>query len=405
MMVSAKGTARDRPTTGRARRVAFIVNSDRAFLTHRASWADALRETGYEPYVLAPDTGYAQEIEALGFRFIKLDLGREDIRPVDGVLAALKILVTLIRLRPRLVFLVQTAAYTLGWPAAYLLPRSKFIRVAGGVGRALGLGAAAESRSAKIVRMALRASSRRRNVFSLFQIEGDRQRFVGMRLAEASRSWVIPGTGIDLEIWTAPERDYSGEIVLGFASRLYEEKGVREFAEAADRLRAPGLRFVIVGAPDAGVSTSIPDAQLRSWVADGRLEWWGYQDNMADVFRRFDLLVFPSRHPEGTPRTLLEAAACGVPAVASDQEGCRAVILDGKTGWILDSPSADSITSLLHDVLADRKSLAAASHAARTEAETRFSLDSTLSALFDALELPARSPEPQRERVEEARRG
>lgn len=368
----------------RPARAAFVVNTDRAFVTHRSAWATELVSQGYEVHVYAPDSGYGEEISQLGFIFHNLDLGRENISPKIGLLAAWSLFRALISTRPRIVFLVQTAAYTLGWPAAVLLWRSRFIRVAGGMGRALGPKAEESSRSARIVRSSLRISSRLPNVWTLFQLEGDRKRFLSHKLAAKSRSWVVPGTGVDLGQWRARESDRSShQLTVGFASRLYAEKGIYEFAEAARILSSDSLRFVVVGAPDTGVSTSVPVETLAEWTEDGRLEWWGHQDRMDLVFPQLDLLVFPSRHPEGTPRTLIEAAASGVPVIASDQEGCRAVVADNESGWILPSTSVEVIVEAIRAATADRDALTAAGRRAREVAVAQFSLEGTVRRVLD----------------------
>ncbi|RAZ30722.1 glycosyltransferase [Microbacterium sp. SMR1] len=364
-------------------RAVFVVNSDRAFWTHRSTWATYLITSGYEVHVLAPDTGHRRRIEGIGAIFHDLNLGREDVGALVGVTAASRIAYWLLRIRPQLVFLVQTAAYTLGWPAAIALRKTKFVRVAGGVGRALGLSAASQSRSARLVRGSLRLAARLPNVWTLFQLEGDRELFAREALATPSRSWVVPGTGIDTNLWSPKADDAApATLTVGFVSRLYAEKGVYEFVDAARRLRDRGLRFAIVGAPDVGVRSSVSADEIEQWEHEGIIEWWGQRDDMVATFRALDLLVFPSRHPEGTPRTLIEAAACGVPAIVSDQEGCRAVVADGRSGWVLKSTSADEVAVAIAAVTSDRIELAAAGAAARSRAQASFSLGSTLSAVF-----------------------
>jgi len=212
--------------------------------------------------------------------------------------------------------------------------------------------------------------------------------FLDLGLARSRRSRIIAGTGIDLSAWNSPLRSYKRAITIGFVSRLYAEKGVREFAAAAEVLHSRKARFVIVGAPDHGVSTTIGEDELRKWQSAGILEWWGHRDDMTEVYPQLDVLVFPSSHPEGIPRTLLEAAACGVPALASDQDGCREVVIDGYSGWILLRPRTADIVSGLRPLIDDPSLLVGASQNARAVVEAKFSLRTVLAELDELLDIP-----------------
>lgn len=371
-VAQATGSRFDSP-----RRVAFVVNTDRGFVTHRATWALALQSAGAQVRVYAPDTGYADRIRRLGIEFHPLDLGREDVSAMKAVFAAVRLFLSLLAFRPGVVFLVQTAAYTIGWPAAAVLTRSRFIRVAGGVGRALQ----DSDRPSTLVRLSLRLGARCRNILTLFQLAGDKERFVRDRLAVEERTRVIAGTGVDLAAWS-PTKPIADRDVVLFASRLYEEKGVRQFVDVARQIDLPDVRFVVVGEPDHGVKSSITEAELLEWVDQGYVEWWGHQEDMVAVLQRAKLLIFPSRHPEGTPKTLIEAASCGVPVIASDQEGCRSVVEDGASGWIRGALDVQAIADTAREALSDADLLQAFADAARKKALEEFDLTPVLERIL-----------------------
>lgn len=385
MTTSATSVGRRYHATGR---VVFVVNSDRAFYTHRLAWATALMAAGASVYVIAPDTGYAERLRSHGLKFIRVDLGRETVGPRKGIRAAISIFLLLLKLRPRFIFLVQTAAYTLGWPAAIFLPSSRFVRVAGGVGRALGTAASRRTASGRVVQASLRTAARLRNVSTLFQTEQDLGTFLSLGLARRERSSVVPGTGLDVENWWNEPRDYSGRLSVMFASRLFAEKGVREFAKAARYLPRDQFKFVIVGEPDDGVSTSIPPAEIESWVDEGLVEWWGHRDDMNLVLADAHILVFPSSHPEGTPKILIEALSAGVPSLVSDLPGCRAVVNSGVTGWVLESVDARTIAASLLRISRARGELPRLSRNARARALEAFSVEAVLERIFEIIHLP-----------------
>jgi glycosyltransferase involved in cell wall biosynthesis len=364
--------------------VVFVVNNDRSFLSHRATWGAALQAAGAAVTVIAEDTGEADAIRGLGFDFVAVGVGRE----ASGVLAMTKsatlILVTLLRIRPSVVFLSAQVAYTLGWPAAMVLRRTTFIRVAGGIGRALDP-TVLKTRASRVVRISGHLAGRLGNVFTLFQTQYDREIFARRGLLPVpERSLVIAGTGIDLEAWQGDGvRDFEEPVIL-FASRLYREKGVHEFVGAAEKLRNRGWRFQVVGDPDPGVESTVTPEELERWRRDGAVELLGHRKDMARVLAEATLFVFPTRHPEGTPKVLIEAGASGLPSVVSGHPGCVAVIEHGVTGIVLgtDPTVAELATSV--EALASNAAMASAmGAAARDRIAAAFSLDAALSRLLE----------------------
>lgn len=367
------------------KRVVFVVNTDRFFLSHRATWAAALQAAGAVVTVIAEDTGEADVIRRLGVEFVNVRVGRETSSSASAMaVSASRILIALMKIRPKLVFLVHQVAYTLGWPAAVVLRRTTFIRVAGGVGRALD-SAALETTSSRVVQVAGRIAGRLSNVFTLFQVEQDRATFTRLGLLPSyERSAVIPGTGIDVDSWTGDTvRDFESPVIV-FASRLIREKGIREFVAAAEKMRGRGWRFVVAGDPDPGVTSTVTAAELEQWRANGAVNFLGYRSDMAQVFADATLFVFPSRHPEGTPRVLIEAGASGLPSVVSGQTGCRAVVEHGITGVVLGpEPSVSELADAVERLASDATMASAMGSAARSRVAATYSLDAILPQLLN----------------------
>lgn len=364
--------------------VVFVVNNDRSFLSHRATWGAALQAAGAAVTVIAEDTGEAEAIRRLGFNFVAVGVGREASSVLEMAKSATLILVALLRIRPSLVFLSAQVAYTLGWPAAVLLRRTTFIRVAGGVGRALDP-SVPSTRATRVVQLSGHLAGRLGNVFTLFQTGHDRETFARRGLLPApQRSLVLPGTGIDVTAWQiGGARDFEHPVIL-FASRLYREKGVHEFVEAAEKLRGRGWRFLVAGDPDPGVESTVSTEELDRWCHEGAVELLGHRKDMAHVLSEATLFVFPTRHPEGTPKVLIEAGASGLPCIVSGHPGCSAVIEHGVTGIVLPTDfSLVELATAVEALASDPPRAAAMGAAARGRISTSFSLDTVLTRLLE----------------------
>jgi len=106
-----------------------------------------------------------------------------------------------------------------------------------------------------------------------------------------------------------------------------------------------------------------------------------------------------SRRREGFPRSAMEAAASGLPIIATDIHGCRQVVERGVTGRLVPLRSAASLTAALTELLADPQRRAGMSAAAAQRAAVEFDqqrqIDTTLTT-YDRLLSAVGGPLPRR---------
>ncbi len=126
-------------------------------------------------------------------------------------------------------------------------------------------------------------------------------------------------------------RTCAGDYAL-FVGRLAPEKGVLEMLEAW--LRLPHIPLVVVG--DGPLRDEAWRKAGESGSAHIKLLGQLSADDTQERMKRARFLVFPSRWYEPFPMTLLEAAACGVPAVAAGIGGVPELVVDGQSGLLFD---------------------------------------------------------------------
>jgi glycosyltransferase involved in cell wall biosynthesis len=191
-----------------------------------------------------------------------------------------------------------------------------------------------------------------------------------------------------------------GQPVVGYFGFLYAWKGFAEFLRAGAMIRAAGhdaVFLVVGGAVRADTFFSTPRGRLlravgltrnyereaRALVAQLSLEkavrFLPFQDDTAGLYRACDVVVAPSQGPE-LPRSVLEAAACGVPVVTSGSKTGGGVIVPGETG-MLTSTSPGELAAAVSSLLADDERRIAIGKAARRHAEARFSRDRNVSEI------------------------
>jgi len=130
------------------------------------------------------------------------------------------------------------------------------------------------------------------------------------------------------------------------------------------------IRIRLVGPGDDNPA-AIPQATLDAWADEGVVEVAGPSRDIAGAYAAAHIAVLPS-YREGLPKSLLEAAAAGLPMVATDVPGCREVCRDGETGLLVPLRSIEPLADALEKLAADPALRTRLGNAARHAAETEF---------------------------------
>jgi glycosyltransferase involved in cell wall biosynthesis len=210
------------------------------------------------------------------------------------------------------------------------------------------------------------------NAVTLVQNEDDRATLAAIGL-RPSRIVMIPGSGVDV-VSLAPLPEPAGPPTVAFVGRLLGYKGIRLVVDAHSLLRARGsdVELLIAGTPDPTNPDSLTEEDARAWAQRPGITWLGQVRDISTVWARAHIAVLPSLH-EGVPLSLLEAAACGRPMVATDVPGCRDIVCDGETGLLVPVNDAPALAAAI-DTLAKAPELRARlGAAARRLAVERFS--------------------------------
>jgi glycosyltransferase involved in cell wall biosynthesis len=91
------------------------------------------------------------------------------------------------------------------------------------------------------------------------------------------------------------------------------------------------------------------------------------------LLRDSDVAALPTHYKEGSPRFLMEAAASGLPLVATDIPGCREIVRDGVTGMLVPPLDVPALADALAKLLTNRGLREEMGRAARRMAEEEFS--------------------------------
>jgi len=234
-----------------------------------------------------------------------------------------------------------------------------------------------------------RALRHNRRVF--FQNPDDQQLFLDQGLLEEKQAHLINGSGIDTERFR-PTEPRVVEPTFIQITRLLPDKGVREYAEAARRLKGkhPKARFLLVGPTDE-YPGSIKRDTLDRWQKEGGIEYAGALRDVRDPLSQAAVYVFPS-YREGTPRSVLEAMAMGKPIVTTDVPGCRQTVTDGKSGFLVPPRDSAALADAMEKFILDPNLIQEMGAKARTRAVERFDVRRVNSSILGAMGLHGENP-------------
>ena len=360
-------------------RLLFVVNQLAFFKSHRLPLALAAQAAGYDVHIATACDDGLQEMRALGLTCHTIPIRRAGLNPLADLRLFVALLTLFWRLRPDVVHLVTIK------PAIYGGLAARCLRVPGVVMAISGLGFVfiQKGRLSRILQWLViqlyRLAVGGGRVRVIFQNRDDQELFKTFMGIQDEQTVLIPGSGVSLSSYRyLPYPD--DPVVVTMAARLLVDKGVFEFVDAVQQLRASGVeaRFRLAGDIDPDNPSSCSAEDVNRWRVEGAVEILGHCADIPALFSESHIVVLPS-YREGMPKVLLEAAACGRAVVTTDVAGCRNAIEPGVTGLLVPARDAHSLAKAMRTLIADSRVRRAMGEAGRHKAEREFDIEQVIS--------------------------
>lgn len=379
----------------------LFANTDWYLYNFRRALALALQRAGYDVLLISPPGPYGEKLRGLGLRWESLPMQRRSLNPLRELTLLWHLVRLLRRERPALVhgFTIKCAVY--GSLAARLAGIHARVNAVAGMGYVFTSSQWKARLLRPVVRNLLRLALGGRDARLILQNADDVELFRQAGLVDPAHVRLIRGSGVNCAQFAgiSPQAPADGCPRMLLASRLLWDKGVAEYVDAIRQLRHQGRTFqaLLAGTPDPGNPAAVPEATIRGWVDEGLLTWLGHVDDMIGLLGAVDIVVLPS-YREGLPRTLVEAAACGLPLITTDVPGCREVVSDGVDGLLVpmgDSEALAQAMARLQDDPAFARQLGdAARRKARAQFDERIVVERTMAVYAELCTIPQASAEP-----------
>jgi len=332
-------------------------------------WIRLLRENGYKVYAVVASGAWNDKIAAGGAEYVEWKLSRSGRNPLSELGSVLGLTRILRRIKPDIVQNFHTK------PNIYAPIAAKLAGVPLTVSTVTGLGYTFVDRPgigssiARRLNLGMYSFSNRLAKEVAFQNPDDMDLLRAQNGLSQSKGRFIPGgSGVDVTEYSPGTRDSAESLeirksleipedafVAMFVGRLQLDKGLVEFVEAARLLKKKrnDIVFVMVGAPDPGNKRSVPEATLAQWQSEGAVVFTGRREDVPKLMATANTITTPTFYREGLPRTLLEAAATGLPLIGTDMPGVREAINHGTNGILIPTRDSQALANAVEELADD----------------------------------------------------
>lgn len=372
-------------------RIVIIASKAKSLMNFRGRLIEDLLALGHEVHAVAPDVFEDKTTHAwLGKRNVPchgVSLSRTGISP-RADLRSFRELVRLLRqIRPDLVFAYTIKPVIWGTLAAWIARVPKRIALITGLGYAFVGEAKGKRAIVRFIAGRLYTAALKRATLIFFQNPDDLADFKRWRILPARKPVeIVNGSGVDTDAYEVAPMP-GGPVKFLMIARILRDKGVREYAEAAQSLHAryPEAEFHLVGPLDTNPD-GLTKVDVQEWQAKGAVIWHGSLSDVRPAISSAHVYVLPS-YREGTPRSVLEAMSMGRPVITTDAPGCRETVVDGINGFLVPVRDSEAVADAMRKFIESPHLILQMRAQSRRIAEEKYDVRKVNAQMMDAMGL------------------
>lgn len=327
----------------------FVANKLWDVYIFRGGVIKSLVEAGNEVIIVAPDDGRVDIKKELGARVIDIDVDKRGINPIKDLKMMIELYKIYKKERVNLIFHYTIKLNIFGTIAAKLA-KTKSIAVLTGLGYSFVNKDIISTVAKLLYKIALNFS---KEVWVLNS--DDKEELIEAKVIKRDKVFILPGEGINTSKFRKEEKeDFHNVKVFLMIARAFYEKGFLEYVKAAEILKkkySNKVEFQFLGALEESDSRAgITKEMMNHYVNKGNINYLGITNNVKEVIKNADCIVLPS-YREGISRVLLEAAAMEKLIIATNVTGCKEIVRDGITGYLVPPKSVEGLVEAMEKVI------------------------------------------------------
>ncbi len=325
--------------------IGITINRSWNIYNFRSGLIEALLADGHEVIAIAPRDKYSTQLKALGCRYEAIEMSNKGSNPIKDV----RLIYALFKLykKTRLDIVLH---YTIK-PNIYGTIAAAFLRIPT-VSNVSGLGTVfIRNNLTSFVAKVLYKIAFRFPLIVFFQNTDDKYLFLSQKLIREKVADLVPGSGVNITHFSPQPSPRNKTFTFLMIARVLYDKGIIEFIEAIRIVRKKNIKanFKLLGTVEQEANLSATMEDIYLWEQEGLIKYIGTNDDVRHSIAAADCVVLPS-YREGTPRSLLEAAAMGKPLITTDVPGCREVVKNNYNGFLCKVKNAFDLADKILDI-------------------------------------------------------
>lgn len=316
------------------------------FLYKQKHIFEKLKNMGHDIYLLCPNTDeFFGIMKDDGYNVIEVDFKTKNLNPFNNIFLILKLRKLFKCINPDFIFPFSIKPNLYSAIAAKYSNKIKVIPNITGLGYVFMKDSLLTKFVVAIYRYAFKGVP---VVFLQNKDDMDLLVGVGAINSKLTTTIVLPGDGVDLELFPNLGVRNHNKINFLFSSRLLWDKGFKELIDAFKIVKQihVNVDLTIIGGFYPENPSAVPKSYMDEQVKFSGITYLGHVNDVISVITDSDCMILPS-YREGMPRVLLEASSMGKPCITVNSPGCRDAVDEGVTGFIADVKSVDSLVQVM----------------------------------------------------------
>lgn len=336
------------------KKLLYFVSEDKYFLTHKLPHALIALKNGFDVLIVCKVSKFRKTIKSYGFEVKNINLDRSSLNFIKELKTIFELYKIFKNFKPNIIVNVALKPIIYGSICSKIL--DKFIDLK--INSIVGLGYLFINRGLKvfiirtIVKKILLFFINDSKTALIFQNIDDQNYFLNQKIIKSCKYKIIRGSGVDTDFFKPSSISKKYDLIMH--CRMLKDKGVLELVEAINKLKKKKifLHVLLIGNPDEKNLASIKKSELEKWNSDKTIHWLPEQKDILKYIQQSRIAVLPS-YREGFPKSLLEAASCGLPIITNDVPGCREICINNFNGFLVQTKNSSDLSKKIESLIQD----------------------------------------------------
>lgn len=313
-------------------KILIMANSDIGLYKFRKELIQELVKE-YEVYIALPYGGFVPKLEALGCKYIEVSINRRGANPITDVKLLLKYIGIIKKFKPDIALTYTIKPNIYGGFACRVTHIPYFANITG-LGSAVENGGLMQKAVLFLYKISLKKA------ICVFFQNRENEEFFKKKKIIRSRHRLIPGSGVNLGYYHLLDYPLDDTIYFLFIARIMKEKGIDQYLDAAKYIKEkyPNTVFQVLG-----FCEETYENKLKEMHDNGIIQYYGMQSDIRKFHKISHCTIHPTYYPEGMSNVLLESAACGRPVITTNRSGCREIVDNYVTGYIVEAKNCNDL--------------------------------------------------------------